>query len=159
MNQEIAQVQSKEAQVEYAGFFQRLVAAIIDQFLLYIVNIVIVFGIVLLTVGAGQEMQLDEEVIQGVVGLAAMVSSLFLSWLYFALFEMSKFQATLGKKIMGIKVQHVSGDRMGFISASIRYWTKLISAMLLLIGYFMYFFTEKKQTLHDKLAKAVVVKA
>ena len=69
-----------------------------------------------------------------VTGLTVMV----LSWLYFALMESSKFQGTIGKLALGIIVTD-----MGII---------------ILIGYIMAGFTEKKQALHDILAGTLVWK-
>ena len=80
-------------------------------------------------------------------------------WLYFALMESSANQATLGKMAIGIKVTDMSGRRIGFGQATGRYFGKILSSMILLIGYIMAAFTEKKQALHDMLAGCLVVKA
>jgi uncharacterized RDD family membrane protein YckC len=87
-------------------------------------------------------------------------NSLFLLmafWMYSAAFESSDFQATLGKKAMGIKVTDLKGDRISFGRATLRYFTKALSTSLLLIGWIMAAFTEKKQALHDILSGCLVV--
>jgi len=89
----------------------------------------------------------------GIVGLSTIVK-----WLYFALQESSSAQATLGKRILGLKVTSLEGQRIGFGRASGRFFGKFISGMTLLIGYMMAGFTERKQALHDILAGTLVVR-
>jgi uncharacterized RDD family membrane protein YckC len=80
------------------------------------------------------------------------------SWLYFAAFESSPWQATPGKKVLGLRVTDLEGKRLSFIRASGRYFGKIISWLLFGIGFVMAGFTEKKQALHDMLAGCLVLK-
>jgi len=80
------------------------------------------------------------------------------TWLYYALMESSKHQATIGKLALGLKVTDMNGQRISFARATGRYFGKIISGMILLIGYIMAGFTEKKQALHDIMANCLVVK-
>ena len=48
-------------------------------------------------------------------------------WLYFALLESSPWQATVGKKILGLKVVHLDGSRISFGRATARYFSKFLS--------------------------------
>jgi len=79
-------------------------------------------------------------------------------WLYYALFEASHFQATPGKMALGLVVTDETGHRIGFGRATGRYFAKLISALILYIGFMMAGWTEKKQALHDILASTLVLK-
>lgn len=81
-----------------------------------------------------------------------------LGWLYFTLFESSSKQATLGKMAMGIIVTDLNGNRISFGKANGRYWSKIVSFLILYIGFIMAGFTEKKQALHDIIAKCLIVK-
>jgi len=83
--------------------------------------------------------------------------SLILGWLYFALMESSEYQGTLGKIAIGIKVTDLDGNRLGFVRATGRHFGKIISAIILCIGFVMAGFTEKKQALHDIMAGCLVV--
>jgi hypothetical protein len=83
--------------------------------------------------------------------------SFFLNWFYFAIMESSESQATLGKKILGLKVTDEFGQRMSFGRATGRYFSKFISSLILGIGYLMAAFTDRKQALHDKIASTLVV--
>ncbi len=78
--------------------------------------------------------------------------------LYYTLMESSKYQATLGKIALGIKVVDTANQGLTFAKALLRTLSKLISGALLAIGYIMIIFDERKQGLHDKIADTFVVK-
>lgn len=80
-----------------------------------------------------------------------------LAWLYYALQESSSHQATLGKRIMHIKVVDLKGERIGFWRATARYFGKMVSRFIFMIGFLMIPFTKKKQALHDKMARCLVI--
>jgi len=78
-------------------------------------------------------------------------------WLYFALLESSAWQATPGKRVMGIKVTDRFGQRIGFGRASGRFFGGFVSFILSQMGYMMAAFTPLKQALHDMMAGTLVV--
>lgn len=84
--------------------------------------------------------------------------NLILNWLYFTGLESSKLKATLGKLLLGVKVADFNNEKISFMQANIRYWSKLISILILMIGFIMIMFTSKKQGCHDMLAKTTVIK-
>jgi len=86
------------------------------------------------------------------------ILSLSIQILYFSFMEASKFQATLGKMAIGINVTDINGGKLDFGKAFIRNLSKILSYMILFIGYIMAGFTEKKQGLHDMIASTLVVK-
>jgi uncharacterized RDD family membrane protein YckC len=131
---------------EYAGFWIRFAAAFIDGIILSIPQFAIQFA-------------MADSIAEGGAGFGLYyIIVLALNWLYFAGMESSSNQATLGKMVVGIKVTNLEGEPINFMNATGRYFAKLISAIILLIGYIMAAFTPKKQALHDQLAKTLVVK-
>jgi uncharacterized RDD family membrane protein YckC len=70
--------------------------------------------------------------------------------------ESSSYQATLGKMIFGMKVTDLYGNRISFARATGRHFAKILSGMILGIGFIMVAFTERKQGLHDLLAGTLV---
>jgi uncharacterized RDD family membrane protein YckC len=72
--------------------------------------------------------------------------------------ESSKFQGTVGKLALGLKVTDESGAKLDFIKALTRNLCKIVSSVILLIGYIMAGFTAKKQGLHDIIAKTLVLR-
>jgi uncharacterized RDD family membrane protein YckC len=80
-------------------------------------------------------------------------------WLYHALLESSEWQATAGKKALGLAVTDLSGDKISFGRASGRYFGKMISNMIPLgVGFILAGVTEKKQALHDMIAGCLVLR-
>ena len=75
---------------------------------------------------------------------------------YFAAQECGARQATVGKRIFGLKVGDFEGKRISFGRAILRTLCKYISGQILLIGYLMAFFTKNRQALHDVLAGTFV---
>ena len=79
-------------------------------------------------------------------------------WLYFALMESSKWQGTLGKRVLGLAVTDLEGAPVRFERATIRFFAKIVSVLTLGVGFVMAGSTPKKQALHDKLADCLVIK-
>jgi uncharacterized RDD family membrane protein YckC len=78
--------------------------------------------------------------------------------LYFPLMESSKWQATLGKRAVGIIVTDLDGNKISVGRAFGRFFGKIVSAIILYIGFIMAGFTERKQGLHDIMASTLVIK-
>ncbi len=126
----------------YAGFWQRVLAFIIDALIITAAS-----GIV----GLGVDLDFDWEFWEQQNGIQIVVL-----WLYYALMESSKWQATVGKMALGLRVTEDSGAPLSFGRASGRFFAKYLSAIAL-IGFIMIAFTQKKQGLHDMIAGSVVV--
>jgi uncharacterized RDD family membrane protein YckC len=87
------------------------------------------------------------------------VLRLAVSLLYAPLMISSEKQATIGKMAMHLKVTDMDGNRITITKAFIRELAKILSSLILLIGYIMAFFDSKKQALHDRIAETLVLKA
>ncbi|MBT1698703.1 RDD family protein [Fulvivirgaceae bacterium PWU4] len=130
----------ESTRLQYAGFGIRFGAYIIDFVLLFVVNFVI--GLALAQ-----------------VPLLGSLISLVIGVCYFGYMESSDGQATLGKMAVGIKVGDENGGPITFMNALGRYLGKIVSALLLCIGFLMVAWDEKKQGLHDKMAGTYVFHA
>lgn len=99
-------------------------------------------------------------ILEGDMNGATWISSLttlFISWMYFAIQESSILQGTFGKRMLGLKVVGEDGAEISFKQASVRFFSKILSTLIFFIGFFMAAFNERKQTLHDKISKTYVV--
>ena len=150
--------------VRYAGFWRRFVAHLIDQIVFGMVAVVVLLpALALFGIGIGAGVMEEESSAIGLIiaALVAYVAAIMLivvlQWLYYALMESSNKQATLGKLALGIIVTDLDGNRISFGRATGRYFGKILSGLILSIGYIMAAFTEKKQALHDMIASCVVV--
>ncbi len=149
----------------YATFVQRLIALVFDM-------IIFVLGITLLS------LLLQPVGLRLLPDMGGMSVSEFMTYyqnnpeslraynltitalniLYHAHFESSAKQATPGKQLMKIIVTDKVGKRLTLWQAIMRNTGKIISQMIVFIGYFMCLFTKKKQTLHDIMADALVIR-
>src|SRR5262249_7186149 len=82
---------------------------------------------------------------------------LFLAFPYFTLMESSHWQATLGKRLMGIRVTDMNGARISFGRATGRYFLKSVSSFEFMLGYLVSF-SDQRQTWHDYMAGTLVVR-
>jgi Predicted membrane protein/domain len=141
--------------VPYGGFWRRVVAYIIDSIVLNIA-----LGILGAILGIGMmpmtALGANPDLIGGAVVLSSIGLSFLLNWLYFAVLECSSWQATVGKLVMGLVVTDQGGERIGFGRATGRYFAKILSSLILLVGFIMVAFTERKQGLHDLIAGTLV---
>lgn len=156
---------------ELAGFWVRWLAFLIDSFVVGALTT----GAFLLLRGAvgmlynfgvaSEEMTrcLNGDFSKGVTYGAYMTLGIFhlgalvFQIMYYAKSESGLGRATLGKRALGIVVTDLKGGQISFKTAVGRYFGKIVSAIPLLAGFFMAAFTDKKQALHDQMAKTLVV--
>lgn len=68
------------------------------------------------------------------------------------------YATTVGKRLLGLRVERPDGSRVGWGRAFARYWAYYASTFLLLIGYLMVAFRDDKRALHDLICDTVVVR-
>jgi uncharacterized RDD family membrane protein YckC len=142
----------------YAGFWLRLLAYGIDSLVLSVPA-----AVLLMFLGPALGIRIppplmtrNPAALRSLYLLDAIL--LGLSWLYFALMESSPWQATLGKRMLGLAVTDLAGRRISFSRASMRFFGKILSSLILFVGYVMAGFTARKQALHDLLADCLVIR-
>jgi len=134
----------------YAASWKRFVAGIIDVLIAVIISYVIVIILLALLVsGAG----IKDPSILGKVSYIGYIIDI----LYFSLMESSSKQGTVGKILFRIKVTDLNGSQINLWHAISRNTAKITSVILLFIGFIMIPFTERKQGLHDIMAKCLVL--
>jgi uncharacterized RDD family membrane protein YckC len=135
----------------YAGFWKRFAAFILD-YIIVVVLAMMAGAVIGLIYGVGAGAPTDDVA----SGLGA-IAGFLVWWLYYALMESSATQATLGKMALGIRVVDGEGNAVSFWRATGRNLSKLLSGLILMIGYLMAGFTPRKQALHDIVAGCLVV--
>ncbi|WP_196778613.1 RDD family protein [Cognatilysobacter tabacisoli] len=147
-------------EVVYAGFWKRFAALAIDSLLVGVVYYALLIAAVLVAgvgmAGFGAD---SGAAGAGMLGLLAMVYLMYpvISALYYAGFESSARQATLGKMAVGIKVTDEHGRRLSRGQALARWASHLLCYVTIYIGYLMAAFTDRKRGLHDMVAGTLVV--
>jgi uncharacterized RDD family membrane protein YckC len=86
-----------------------------------------------------------------------LITTLVIAWFYFAYLESSERQATVGKRLFSLKVADEKLERISFGKASLRYILKIVSGLILGIGFIIAISSKQKQALHDRIIKTVVL--
>ncbi|WP_114324838.1 RDD family protein [Candidatus Colwellia aromaticivorans] len=135
-------------EIAYSGFWRRLIAGVIDVFVLYTTLIAVMAAFFMF----------EDSISDSLFDLIEtfIVATLLLTmWLYEAIMTSRWRQATFGKMVVGIYVTDIKGERLTFLRASARFIGKFL---LYGVGLLLQPFTEKKQALYDKIASTLVVR-
>lgn len=142
----------------YGSVTARFLAMIIDWMFVFIVLLVVFIPLFIISLFASL-------LVSPILALfdLTMIPSFFLllvftHWIYFATMESTARGATYGKRIFGLRVTDDKGGKLSFARASLRYFSKLVSALPFLLGFVMAFVTSRKQALHDLIAETIVIK-
>jgi uncharacterized RDD family membrane protein YckC len=135
-----------DARFDYAGFWQRAVALLID----WLIVVVIAMPIIVVSFGADY-FSLDPVRRSGDLVIAALVGALIVGfWRYCG--------ATPGKLAVGIKiVDAATGGAPTTMRLVIRLLCYFVSALPFCLGFLWAAFDRRKQGWHDKIAGTVVI--
>lgn len=123
----------------YAGLFRRVMASVIDYFVIFLLLSFIQFI-------SGIE---DDNFFY--------ILLILFSWSYFAFQDSSSSQGTVGKHAMNIAVTDLNGNRISVSRATKRFVGKILAALPFFAGFLPVLFNKKKQGIHDKITKTLVV--
>ena len=137
----------------YAGFWVRVLAYLIDSVLLITVQTALTL-LINLTIGMLGIVTEGDPAINTIIWLFGAVLSIS-----YAVFFTGYCGQTPGKMALRIKVIRTDGSPINYGRAALReVLGKFISSILLGIGYLMVAFDNRKQGLHDKIADTYVIK-
>lgn len=133
----------------FASFDQRLMASATDYFFLTLGYVVLIlFSFVVID---------DKEIriLMVVTGLPLLPLAKFI---YGSISEASNQQATIGKRLLNVKVTDVHGNRISLTRSLGRNAAKVLSVLPFFMGYLLSFLNKKQQCLHDLISDTLVVK-
>jgi uncharacterized RDD family membrane protein YckC len=143
---------------EYAGFWLRAWAGAIDVALEAGAALVLTLAIDLVLRRFGRLLGISPFVSKVATGMAFILILAVGSWLYCAFTESSSWQATVGKRILGLQVVSAEGNKIGFGQATVRHFMKFLSLFFLTIGFMMAGWTKRRQALHDIPSDCLVIR-
>ncbi len=120
-----------DAPPDYAGFWVRFAALLIDGLVLAIPSVIVAITI---------------------------IGPVLVMWLYTAFMMSSSKQGTLGMMAMGLRVTDDHGNRLTFGKATARYFASILSSLIFYIGFLMLLGNKRKQTLHDQMAGTLILR-
>lgn len=133
----------------FASFDQRLLAAAIDYFFLMIAYVIVVLILFIF---------IDQKTSRITTALVFLALIPLAKFIYGSFAEASTKQATIGKRLLDIKVTDMLGNRVPLSVSFGRNLAKAISVLPLFLGYLYSFLNKKQQCLHDVVANTLVIK-
>lgn len=135
----------------YAEIGKRFWANSIDGIILYVVNTAIGVGILfMLDINLLNTEPLHTFTLQ-------LIISFFVLTIYHTLLVASPWQGSVGKRLVGIRVTDMQGNRISVGRSLGRSLAQYLSGLIFMIGYLMAFNSPKRQALHDRIAGTVVL--
>lgn len=149
-------------EMDYAGFWPRVGAKIIDTIIITVVNMVVgaLIGGVMGALLASQ-MQDSQGMVAVTLAIQAVAQLVGLAiGIFYTVYFIRKQDATPGKRMLGLKVLRADGSRLTKGRIVGRYFAEMVSGLTLGIGYLMVAFDqEQRRALHDRMTDTRVVKA
>jgi uncharacterized RDD family membrane protein YckC len=148
----------------YGGFWIRFLAFVIDAIILGIVGLIITLPLTLLGLGTSITRINGDDPTAALAALPAIFAAAGLSTLIrlalnvgYEAYFLPKNGATLGKMALGLKVIRVDGGRIGVGLAIGRFFARILSGIILCIGFIMAGFDPQKRALHDRICGTYVI--
>lgn len=156
-HQETYSAMNSQTEMKMAGFGPRWGALLVDVNVLVLIILFFFRSFVPLLRGSN----FDASELSDSFKVGGVLMYLFglpiIGILYQAIFECSRLQGTPGKIAVKIKVVNMHGEKVSFLQAVGRNAGKILSSLIIYIGFLMAIWTDKKQTLHDQMANTYVV--
>ena len=144
----------------YGGFWIRVLAHLLDSMILGVVFLPVwlIFFVPMITriASSPNPEELAPEMFSRVFMLLPL--AWIAAWLYDALLTSSRWQGTVGKRILRLKVTDDLGNKISFARATGRFFAKILSGMVMYIGFIMVAFTDRKRGLHDIICGTQVLR-
>lgn len=133
-------MEDEKALIKYAPFWRRALAALIDGFILLTINLSIFASL-------------------GNMGKSMGSFCLFISinYAYEILLIFLNNGMTVGKKFLEIRVISTRKGNITLYQSFLRAFSKILSRVILFIGYIWIIFNKKNQTWHDMISETIVI--
>lgn len=132
-----------DAAVPYAGLHWRLLAGLIDC---VVMILPVWLGLIVLQAVLGANEPLE------------WLCIILVWWCYYAVLHASSWQATVGMKLLKLRITDRVGGRIDFGRATGRYFASLISSVFCYLGFLIIPFTPKRQGFHGLVAGTLVIR-
>jgi uncharacterized RDD family membrane protein YckC len=163
----LQQPQATTSSFDYASFWQRFGAWVIDLIVLMIPSMIATYFLggveayrhFMEQIQAGSDMSAALREYSAATE-SSQVASLVITFLYYVLCEASKWQATPGKLALRLRVTDIHGQRLTIARAAARNIVRLaglIIGLIPIVCYLAVAWTQRKQGLHDLMASTLVL--
>lgn len=148
----------------YGGFWIRFVAIIIDGIIIGVVGFLItlplrlIMGVSAISIAQSQDPSAALAALPAILGMAGLsvLINVALGVAYEGYFVSTK-GGTIGKLALGLQIIRLDGSRLSFGQACGRYFARILSGIILYIGFIMAAFDSEKRSLHDRICNSLVI--
>lgn len=136
--------------MNYAGFWRRGAARFVDGLIFWVLSFVLYFAAGLSLIAVQRTPQETKTIL-----LLTLVQ--YAVMIFYEVFFIGKFGATLGKMAMGVKVINADGGTVSYLKSFGRLFATALSYIILGIGLIMAAFDDEKRALHDRICNTRVI--
>lgn len=140
-------INAPDLNVKYAGLGSRTLATLVD---------LIILSSIMLIIDSFMYSFINMSTYSTIIRI---LIALFVWVVYNGIFESSVLQATLGKKMLNLKVVDLYGEKISFIRAAFRCICTFISILPIGLGIWYITTDYKKRSWHDLIAGSYVIKS
>lgn len=139
--------------LNYAGFWVRFGAKLIDGVIMWVVQMALMLGFGPLL---GYNFLNPQPPVD--FSILLIYPFMFAVSIFYSVWFVGKFGGTPGKMALGLKIVSSSGDPVSYTKALARFFAEIVSAIICYIGYIMAAFDEQKKALHDQICDTRVIR-
>jgi uncharacterized RDD family membrane protein YckC len=140
---------------KFASLWTRALGGAIDVAILFVITYVVCY--IWTSNEYPSEAYLSDEALQSLWKARFIFTWLIADLIYSVVFMTSNMQATIGQKVVGIKIVKNNGEKIGYGAAIGRNLMSIISSIFLKIGYIIAATRKDRKTLHDLVAGTIVI--
>ena len=142
------------AEMDFGGFGIRFVAKLLDGIIVGIPGWVLQFGAMAFV----DPNDPANQTLTMVLTCGGLLASFALQAAY-SIWMHGKWGATVGKMACGLRVVTATGGTLTYGIATARFFSELVSGLIIYIGYIMAAFDDEKRTLHDRICNTRVIRS
>ena len=138
--------------LDYAGFWIRFGAVVIDGFIIWIFNLALFIPLGIIMPTSGENAFETLSFMPLVMLLQYAIPAAYDTWF------VGKYGATPGKMACKIKIVVADGTPVTYSRALGRHFAKWLSSLIMGIGFLMAAIDDERRTLHDRICETRVVR-
>jgi uncharacterized RDD family membrane protein YckC len=140
-------------EMNIAKLHKRVVGATIDLAIVIFLSIVVIYFFN----SNDPYTEYDEVMRESLYKSRGFLIGLMVDFLYTTYLMQSQMQATIGMKIMGLKIIKENGNKAEFGTFFLRYFVSIFSSIFIKFGYLYAILSDKNKTVHDYAAGTIVI--
>jgi len=150
--QKVKEGLSVAGSLDYAGFWIRFGAVLIDAFIMWIINMMFFVPLGIFASLSGEDPTAATALMPLIMIMQYAIPAAYDTWF------VGKYGATPGKLACKIKIVVADGIPVSYSRALGRHFAKWLSSLVLGIGFIMAAFDDERRTLHDRICETRVVR-